>query len=425
MRILVLTHRLPYAPNRGDRLRAYHMLQGLKNRAEVELVSLVHDDQEASHAEEVRQFVARVHTIRVPKLRNYARSAMTLLGETPLTHGLLDAPNMTDVLEQVCRHHRPDVVFAYCSGMARFALQAPLDTIPLVLDFVDIDSQKWRDMAAAGRPPLSWIYAREAATLGAFEARAANRAVASLVVNAREAAIARELAPGANVRVLNNGIETARLHPPADPANSARVVFCGVMNYTPNDDGMRWFVRHVWPAVLAKRPDATLAIVGSDPTAALKTLCGSHPSIEITGRVPDVREWLWGSAVAVAPLHVARGVQNKALEAIAAGLPIVITEAVAGGLPDAAANACSVANTPHQFADHVLALLALSPAERRARANSSDLSHLTWSHTLEPLWPLLDRAAATRSQVRPTAVEDSSPGRFHPEETPVAGRLLS
>jgi sugar transferase (PEP-CTERM/EpsH1 system associated) len=395
MRILVLTHRLPYAPNRGDRLRAYHMLQGLKDRAEVELVSLVHDDEEAAHVDEVRSFVARVATVRVPKLRNYVRSAMTLLGDTPLTHGLLDAPGMTEILNEVCRRQRPDVVFAYCSGMARFALQPPLDTIPLVLDFVDVDSQKWREMAAASRPPLSWVYAREAATLGAFEARAARHAVAALVVNAREASVARKLAPDANVRVLNNGIEIARLQPPAAPVDSARVVFCGVMNYSPNDEGMQWFVRDVWPTVRAARPDATLAIVGSDPTATLKTLCAGDATIRVTGRVPDVREWLWESAVGIAPLHVARGVQNKALEAIAAGLPIVITEAVAGGLPQAAAHASSVANTPAQFAHHVLALLSLTPQERRSRALRADLSQLTWPQALEPLWPILESAAQT------------------------------
>lgn len=393
MRVLVLTHRLPYAPNRGDRLRAYHMLQGLKERAEVELVSLVHDDEEASHVEEARSFVSRVHTVRVPKLRNHARAALALAGQTPLTHALLDAPGMSEVLNRICARQRPDVVFAYCSGMARFALQAPLDTIPLVLDFVDVDSQKWRDMAAASRWPLSWVYRREAATLGAFEAKAARRSAAALVVNTREAAIARALAPDANVRVLNNGIELSRLDPPGPPENSARVVFCGVMNYAPNDEGMRWFVSQVWPLIRAARHDATLAIVGSDPTAALKVLCADDSSIEVIGRVPDVREWLWGAAVGVAPLHVARGVQNKALEAIAAGLPIVITEAVAGGLPEATAHASSVANTPQQFADHVVKLLALSPEVRRARARSADLSSLTWSRTLEPLWPILAHAA--------------------------------
>ncbi|MGE0864754.1 MAG: TIGR03087 family PEP-CTERM/XrtA system glycosyltransferase [Vicinamibacterales bacterium] len=396
MRILVLTHRLPYAPNRGDRLRAFHMLQGLKDRAEVELVSLVHDDDEAAHVEETRRFVGRVHGVRVPKLWNYARSAWALLGDTPLTHRLLDAPGMTGLLEGICRERRPDLVFAYCSGMARFAVQPPLDKIPLILDFVDVDSQKWRDMAAVNRPPLSWVYAREAATLGAFEARAATHAAAALVVNAREAAIARRLAPAADVRVLNNGIEIGRLQPPFPPPATARVVFCGVMNYAPNDEGMRWFVRHVWPLVLTARPDATLAIVGSDPTPALKSLSAAMPSIQVTGRVPDVRDWLWESAVGIAPLHVARGVQNKALEAIAAGLPIVITDAVAGGLPDAAAPAAAVANSAGEFAAAVLALLALSPAQRRARARSADLSHLTWPSTLEPLWPLLAHAARRR-----------------------------
>jgi sugar transferase (PEP-CTERM/EpsH1 system associated) len=396
MRVLVLTHRLPYAPNRGDRLRAYHMLQGLKDRAEVELVSFVHDADEASHVPDVERFVTRVKAVRVPTLRNYVRSAATLLGDTPLTHGLLDAPEMQDVLNETCARQRPDVVFAYCSGMARFALAPPLDSIPLVLDFVDVDSRKWSDMAAASRPPLSWLYRREATTLGAFEARAAERAVAALVVNSREAAIARELSPSANVRVLNNGVELDRLRPSGPPSDSCRVVFCGVMNYAPNDQGMQWFVREVWPRVQAVRPDATLAIVGSDPTPALKAQCAGIGSIEVTGRVPDVREWLWGSAVGIAPLHVARGVQNKALEAIAAGLPIVITDAVAGGLPAAALSASSVSNTPEQFAQQTIDLLALSPSERRSRAARADLSDLAWSSVLKPLWPILESAASPR-----------------------------
>lgn len=393
MRVLVLTHRLPYAPNRGDRLRAYHMLQGLQHRAEVELVSLVHDDEEASHLDEVRRFVDRAHAVRVRKFHNRARAALTLLGDTPLTHGLLDAPSMTPLLEDICKNRRPDVVLAYCSSMARFALAAPLADIPLVLDFIDIDSQKWRELSAAAYPPMAWLYRREAVTLSRFESRAARHAFSSLVVNDREAAIARTLAPDAAIQIVNNGVELKRLAPQSPPANTARLVFCGVMNYSPNDAGMQWFVRHVWPLVKAARPDATLAIVGADPTRALKRLCAPDLSIEITGRVPDVRPWLWESAISIAPIHVARGVQNKALEAIAAGLPIVITEAVAGGLPDAAAYASSVANTPSQFAAHALALLALSPDQRRARAASSDLSHLSWNEILRPLWPLLDSAS--------------------------------
>jgi sugar transferase (PEP-CTERM/EpsH1 system associated) len=396
MRVLVLTHRLPYAPNRGDRLRAFHILQWLRRRADVDLVSFVHDDEEAGHADEVRAFVPHVTTLRVPKWWNHARAATTLLGGKPLTHSLLDAPGMGSALRRICGDRRPDVVFAYGSGMARFALEPPLNDIPLVLDFVDMDSRKWLDLAAASRPPLSWVYRREAATLGAFEKVSAARASAALVVNEREVAIAQALAPAANVRVIANGVELERLRPTTPPAANPRVVFCGVMNYAPNDEGISWFVRDVWPRVRARRPDATLAIVGADPRAALRTLAGGDTSIHLTGRVGDVREWLWASAVGIAPLRVARGVQNKALEAIAAGLPIVITEAVAGGLPAAAATAALVADDAGGFADHVLALLALTPGERRARAGAADLSQLAWSTTLEPLWPLIETAAVRR-----------------------------
>jgi sugar transferase (PEP-CTERM/EpsH1 system associated) len=393
IRVLVLTHRLPYAPDRGDRLRVHHMLRHLRERADVELVSFVHDDQEAAHVATMRELIPRTTALRVPRWRSRAQAALPLPTSTPLTHALLDAPGINAVLTAICEQRRPDVVFAYCSGMAKFAMRRPLSDIPFVLDFVDVDSQKWRDLAQSSRAPMSWIYKREAATLGAFEARAAGRAATSLVVNAREAGIARALAPAANVQVIANGVELDRLRPLDGPSTQPRVVFCGVMSYAPNAEGMTWFVREVWPLVRARRPDATLAVVGPDPSAAFRSLCAADPSITVAGRVPDVRDWLWQSAVGIAPLHVARGVQNKALEAIAAGLPIVITEAVAGGLPPEAASASLVANTPEPFADHVLRVLAMSPQQRRQMAATADFSALSWPRTLEQLWPIIERAA--------------------------------
>jgi sugar transferase (PEP-CTERM/EpsH1 system associated) len=395
MRVLVLTHRLPYAPNRGDRLRAYHVLQHLRTRADVELVSLVHDDDEAAHVDDVRAFVPHVTALRVPKWRTRIGAAGALATGRPVTHALLDAPGMREVLHTICRERRPDLVLAYCSGMARFALEPPLAGIPWVLDFVDVDSQKWRELADTNRPPLSWVYGREAATLGAFESRAATCAAASLVVNAREAAIARAIAPAANVQIIPNGVDIDRLRPLQPPSGRPQVAFCGVMNYAPNEAGMSWFVRQVWPLVRAERPDATLAIVGDGPTQAFRSLCSRDASVTVTGRVADVREWLWASAVGIAPLHVARGVQNKALEAVAAGLPIVVTEAVASGLPPEVAPASLVANTAERFAGHVLDLLRRSAADRRALAAGANLAGLTWSRTLAPLWPILERVAQT------------------------------
>jgi sugar transferase (PEP-CTERM/EpsH1 system associated) len=391
MRILVLTHRLPYAPNRGDRLRLYHVLKHLKPRAHIELVSLVHDREEAAHATEMTDLADRVTVLRVPWLRTRVNGVLALAGETPLTHALLNAPGASEVLGDIVAKRPPDVVYAFCSGVAQWAMKPPLYKLPLVIDFVDMDSQKWRELAAGGRIPLSWIYGREAARLQDFERQVAIKAAACLVVNEREAAIARRITSTANVYSVPNGVEIDGLRPPELPPETNRVVFCGVMNYGPNHSGMMWFVRDVWPLILAARPDATLAIVGADPQRALMRLCAAFPSITITGRVADVRPWLWESAVSVAPLLIARGVQNKALEAVAAGLPIVVTKAVAAGLP-ALGDASLVADDAPTFATAVIEILDISAEARRARALSADLRPLQWQHALEPLWPLLESA---------------------------------
>jgi sugar transferase (PEP-CTERM/EpsH1 system associated) len=374
-------------------VRAYHILEMLASRADVDLVSLVHDRQESEQAATVRRVTPHVTTVAVPRLRNYLGAASALPTRVPLTHALLNAPDLDSRLREICERRRPDVVLAYCSGMARFALRPPLNTIPLVLDLVDVDSQKWRELADRASPPMRWLYRREARTLGAFEAQAAAAARATLVVNEREAAVARRLAPTANVHVISNGVDARRLRPVNGPATTSQLVFCGVMNYEPNEEGMLWFVRDIWPRVRARRPDSRLAIVGSDPTANLRAACAADAAIEITGRVADVRERLWSSAIAVAPLRVARGLQNKVLEAVAAGLPTVVTTAVAAGLPGDVRPACSVADTPEEFADTVIDLLALTPDERRARAARAVLDPLDWPTTLEPLWSLLQSIA--------------------------------
>jgi sugar transferase (PEP-CTERM/EpsH1 system associated) len=397
VRVLFLTHRLPYAPNRGDRVRAYHILSMLAARCEVDLVSLVHDQDEASHADSVRRITPHVTTAAVPRLRNLVRGALALPTALPLTHALLDAPELDRKIRGICAERPPDVVLAYCSGMARFALRPPLDAVPLVLDLVDVDSAKWRELAARprSRSPIRWLYRREADTLGAFESKAAAAARVTIAVNEREAAAARRLAPGADVRVVSNGVDARALCPIDGPAAVPQLVFCGVMNYQPNEEGMLWFVRDIWPLVRARRPDSRLSIVGSNPTAHLRAACAADRAIEITGRVADVRERLWQSAIAVAPLRVARGVQNKVLEAVAAGLPTVVTTAVAAGLPQQVQPACPVADTPELFADAVLDLLALTPDERRARAAQATLDSLDWPTALERFWSILQDAITT------------------------------
>ncbi|MFN7978442.1 MAG: TIGR03087 family PEP-CTERM/XrtA system glycosyltransferase [Vicinamibacterales bacterium] len=392
MKVLYLTHRLPYAPNRGDRIRSYHLLEGLRREAEVTLVSLVHDDEEASHVADVESRGVPVIAARTAGVSRWAGAALALAGTTPLTHALLDAPGLASRVDALARTLRPDVVVAFCSGMAQFAVRQAFDGVPFVLDMVDVDSEKWKDLGAITGFPKGWVYRREARVLSAFERAASERAVTALVVNDKERAALTRIAPGADVRTLPNGIDIDDFTPPGPPAAGSTVVFCGVMNYAPNEAGAVWLAREVWPRVVAAHPAARLEFVGSQPSAAVRAL--ATDGIVVTGAVPHTRDHLWRAAVAVAPLHTARGLQNKVLEALAAGVPVVTTPAVRSGLPDALAPACDVADAAEAFADAIIARLRQTPAERRARATSVDLTPYSWQGPRRAFVDVVRAAAA-------------------------------
>ena len=377
----------------------YHALREITAHARVNIAALVHDEEEASHAGDLAGLAESVLTARVPHLRNVVRAMASVFGATPDPR-LARFARSVPAINELVRKNRPDVILAYCSSMARFALAPPLADIPCVIDMIDADSAKWATLARGRGMPLRWIYAREARLLGKFEVVAMQRAFTTLVVNEKERAALDALAPGSRVEVIENGVDLAAFKPPSEPEDSASVVFCGVMNYGPNEQGAVWLVREVWPLVRAVQPRARLLLVGSSPSSKVRALASDTSGVIVTGRVADVRRYLWEAAVAAAPLHVARGVQNKVLEAIAAGLPCVVTPEVAEGLPLEVVPACCIGEDHQQFASAVCDLLARTPGERRARALRADLTSLHWAERLRPLMPLLK--AASRSTRRPT-----------------------
>src|SRR5689334_22138395 len=236
LRVLFLTHRLPYAPNRGDRLRAYHILRTLAAEdARTDVISLVHDDEEASHVGAMQPFTASVQVARVPRLNNLARGLLQLPTRRPLTHALLDSPEVAPAIARVMEKNPPDVVLAFCTGMVRFAMEPPLLHVPCVLDMVDADSAKWAQLAASSHVPKRLIYAREARCLSRFEVDAMRHARATLIVNERERAMLQALDATARIHVMENGVDLEMFLPQAPPAPSETVVFCGVMNYAPNE----------------------------------------------------------------------------------------------------------------------------------------------------------------------------------------------
>jgi len=391
VRILFLSQRLPYAPNRGDRVRAYHLLEELRSWATVDVLSLVHDDEEAAHVGDFEGRVASVTAVRVPRARNLVRGALALGGRVPLTHMLLDAPGLEARVTDLARRTQPDLVFAFCSSMARLALIPALSAIPLVHDMVDVDSAKWATLAARGRFPRSWLYRRESRLLAAFETAISMHAKLTLLTTQEELESLERLAPEARIVVVQNGVDIEYFSRPTGlkASQEPEVVFCGVMNYQPNAEAAVWLAKDVWPLVQRELPAAQLKIVGSDPAPEVTALDSRDRGIEVTGAVPDVRPYLWRAAVAAAPLKVARGIQNKVLEAVAAGLPTVVTSKVSTGLPPEVKGACAVADEPAAFASAVCHLLKLNAAARRDMVSGADLSNLRWSKRLAPLEDLI------------------------------------
>jgi sugar transferase (PEP-CTERM/EpsH1 system associated) len=399
MRVLFLTHRLPYPPNRGDRVRSYQIVRALASHVELTIISLTHDREESAHADDLRKFGVEVAFFEVPRWTNRFKAAMHLAGNRPLTHVLLDAPGLRSALQRLTITRRPDVVLAYCSGMARFGMEPPLDRFPLVVDMVDVDSAKWAALAQVAGWPKRSVYRREARLLSQFERETTTRAFCTLVVNAREAQTLEQMTPDATIQVMPNGVDLGALAPAAALKTSADVVFCGVMNYQPNVEAVLWFARHVWPRIKQRRPDARFVVVGSDPVSGIRRAAQDDSGIVVTGTVNDVRPHLWNAAVSVAPLTTARGVQNKVLEAVAAGLPVVVTSQVFEGLPAEVRPACRVAESVEDFATETLSLLDLTGEARQVLVRQADLRPLSWETQLAPLRDILE-AAAGKTGVR-------------------------
>ena len=390
MRVLTLTQRLPYAPNRGDRIRSFHLLRRLQRDAEVDLFSLV-TAEEIAHIDSVRSWLPRVHVAKPHRLANLVRAVFALLGDTPLTHVLLDAPRIEEQLAELHRREHFDLVLACSSGMARFAVRGPLGALPCVIDMVDVDSEKWKALSLRTSPPMSWIYRREARVLARFEAEAARHARSTLVVSEREGQTLRALAPDADVIVLSHGVDVEYFRAQAGAPRGRNVVFTGIMDYAPNVEAATWFCNEVWPLVRERAPEAQFLIVGARPIAAVRRL-SEHAGVTVTGSVDDVRPYLWRSAVAIAPLFAARGQQNKVLEAVAAGLPVVTTPVVAAGLPQCVLPACTVISTSQEFVEAVADLLERPELERERLVAGVDLSGFDCMSQLEPLADILKRA---------------------------------
>jgi sugar transferase (PEP-CTERM/EpsH1 system associated) len=366
--ILFLAHRVPYPPSKGDKIRSWHLLSGLARRCNVHLGAFVDDPADWDRLDRLKAVCGELCLRPLTRRVALARAFMGLARRAAMTTGYYRDRGLSEWTRELARRRRLDAVFAFSSSMAPYALAPELAIDgPRIIDFCDVDSDKWRQYATAHAGAARWIYAREARLLEASERRAALASDATLVSAEPEAVLLRRIAPQAagRIRVLANGVDAARFDPAAVwpnpyPAGCRPVVFTGAMDYYANVDAVRWFAEAILAQVRAEVPQALFAIVGSNPTAAVRSLARPG-AVLVTGWVDDVRPYLAHAAVVVAPLRIARGVQNKVLEALAMARPLVATTNAVQGIPGAAEAGVRVRDDDGAFTTAVISELRADP----------------------------------------------------------------
>jgi sugar transferase (PEP-CTERM/EpsH1 system associated) len=386
--ILFLAHRIPYPPDRGDKIRSWHVLKHLATLGRVHLACFADDEADAAHLPALREALGpglgEAH-VEVRSTGKAVAGARALMARRPVSLTLFDSRAMHGFVAGVLKRHPGAAVFAFSGQMAQFV---PQGVRRFVMDFVDMDSAKF-EAYGAGSGPMAAIHRREAELLFAYERETAARADTSLFVSEAEASLFRSRAGlgGADIRALGNGVDLAFYDPAVryerPCGEGPLVVFTGQMDYAPNIDAASWFAIEVLPRV----DGAHFAIVGRNPSARL----GQDERVTVTGAVPDVRNWLQAADVVVAPLRIARGVQNKVLEAMAMARPVVASTAAFEGIDAVPGRDLIVADGAEAMAEAVNGLLAdREAAEAIGRAARQRVEAVyRWDAQLAPLASIL------------------------------------
>ena len=392
MKILYITHSCPYPPNKGDRIRSFHLLRHLSSQHNVTLIYPSFSTHDLNQREVLKNYCAEVLAVPHSPFLAKINCLLALLQGRSLTLGYFYSSGLQGSIER----GRYDVVVADCSSMAQYVLDFPH---PKVVDFVDVDSEKWKTYAQTSSFPVSWLYRLEYQRLRRFEQEIIERSGACLVTSEQER---QYLGQSDHVFVAPNGVDLAYFNP--DRKDSADVnntlLFMGAMNYFPNIDGVEYFIREIFPLIKQQIPTAKFVIAGMHPAKRVQRLAGSD--VIVTGSVPDMRPYLNEATVSVVPLRIARGIQNKILEAMAMKVPVVATSVSNAGIHAQEGVEILLADAPELFAKAVVKLLR-EPHLREClamKARQLVENRFSWEHSLQQLDVAIGRAQAGHGKAK-------------------------
>ncbi len=391
---LFLAHRIPYPPDKGDKIRSWRFLERLTRRYQVHLAAFVDDPADFAHRAFLEARCASVTLVPLDPALARARSVASLLIGEPLTFGYYRDARMRRAVAALRRRQLAGE-FAFSSSVAPY-LEPAMPPRVRIADLCDADSEKWREYCAKASFPMKLVYAREHRRLAAAETAIINSFDSALAISEAEAAVFAAR-PGLSRRltVIGNGVDTDYFAPSAfpRPQDAGDIVFTGAMDYRPNVEAAVWFATEALPLVHAKRPDARFAIVGARPAREIAALAGRN-GVVVTGRVTDIRPYLAHARLAIAPLKIARGVQNKVLEAMASARAVVASPAANVGIGAAPDREIVIGEDLASFAAATLDLLK-TPGRADAigaAARARVLRDFSWETRLAAFDALLDAA---------------------------------
>jgi sugar transferase (PEP-CTERM/EpsH1 system associated) len=384
--LLLLIHRIPYPPNKGDKIRSYHLLKHLARDYRVHLATFVDDPDDWQHVPTVEKMCASSHFGSLNPTLARVRSLGALVKNRSLSLDYYRDANVQRWVDQTVAAHKIERVLVFSSAMAQFADHHR--GARRVVDFCDVDSDKWRQYADKKSWPMSWLYRHEARQLLSYERQVARDYDASLFVSAPEADLFRQLAPESDAKIgfFSNGVDTDYFSPAAVQSSpfaegERAIVFTGAMDYWPNVDAVQWFAQDVMPLLRARVPHLRFYSVGARPAPAVLEL-GKLPNIVVTGTVPDVRPYIRHARAAVAPLRIARGIQNKVLEAMAMATPVVVTPQALEGIEAEPGRELVLAQDAAGFVEAVAALLDRSSNDIGLAARARVERKYSWPSNL-------------------------------------------
>ena len=390
MKILYICHRFPFPPKRGGKIRPFNTIKHLAASHEVTVASLARTPDEAREGAGIAAYCARYEMAQVRNPVQIARMLLRVPTPTPSSMGFFYSPALAQRVRQLIAGERFDLLFVHCSSVAQYL--AGVRGIPKILDFGDMDSQKWLEYSRHKPFPLCAGYWLEGRKMERAERRLAAQFDLCTATTRAEWETLERYGTGVATDWFPNGVDSTYFAPATEPYDANTVSFVGRMDYFPNQECMFDFCANALPLIRARRPETKLLIVGADPSRAVKKL-GELPGVTVTGTVADVRPYLARSALMVSPLNIARGTQNKILEAMSSGVPVVASRVAAGGVDAVPNEHFLVASTPREYAQAVLQILDHPAQRQRLSLAGRDrvLSKHSWHSSMRRLDRILER----------------------------------